>query len=181
MASFQERVVGAMTLKAPTFEEVENDASATSQAALVVAAVGVAGGIAAIRAGGVTGVFAAVVLGLVGWALGSFVVLMVGTKLFPGKNTQADMGQMLRVLGFAQAPGLVGVLGIIPFLGVLIQLAVAIWSIVAMVIGVRQALDYDDTIKAVIVCVVAWFVMFLVTMLGAALGLGAAMAGGSML
>lgn len=178
MASLQERVIGALTLKATTFEEVENDASATSQAAMVVAAVGIAGGIASIRAGGVTGIVLGVVVGLIGWAIGSFVVLMVGTKLFPGKNTKADMGQMLRVLGFAQAPGLVGVLGIIPFLGLLIQLAVAIWTIVAMVIGVRQALDYDDTIKAVIVCVVAWVIMFAVTLIAGMFGVGAAMAGG---
>jgi hypothetical protein len=176
MASFQDRVVGALMLKPATFEEVENDASATSQAAMVVAAAGVARGIANISLGGITGLVGGVVFSLIGWAIGSFVILMVGTKLFPGPNTKADMGQMLRVLGFAQAAGVFSVLGIIPLLGWLVLLVVAIWMLVASVIGVRQALDYDDTMKAVIVCVVAWVVMWVVTFIGGMLGFGGQLA-----
>jgi hypothetical protein len=108
-------------------------------------------------------------------------VLIVGTKLFPGKNTQADMGQMLRTMGFAQSAGLFNVLGIIPFLGWLIRLVVGIWVLVAMVIAVRQALDYEDTLKAVIVCVVAWVIMFVVTFMASILGIGAAAMTGAML
>jgi hypothetical protein len=179
MASFQDRVMGAMRLRAATFEEVEHDTTATSQAAMVVAAVAVAGALVSIRWLGVTGLIAMVVFQLIGWVVGSFVVLIVGTKLFPGKNTEADMGQMLRTMGFAQSAGLFNVLGIIPFLGVLIRLAVAIWVLVAMVIAVRQALDYEDTIKAVIVCLVAWVIMFMVTFVAGLMGMGAAgMAGG---
>ena len=50
-----------------------------------------------------------------------------------------------------------------------------VWTLVALVIGVRQALDYDDTLKAVIVCVIAWVVMLVVMMMVAVLGVGAAM------
>ena len=179
MASFQDRVMGAMRLQASTFEEVEHDTTATSQAAMVVAAVGVAGALASIRWLGVTGLLSMVVFQLIGWVVGSFVVLIVGTKLFPGKNTEADMGQMLRTMGFAQSAGLFNVLGIIPFLGLLIRLLVAIWVLVAMVIAVRQALDYDDTVKAIIVCLVAWVIMFMVTFVAGLMGIGAAgMAGG---
>lgn len=179
MASFQDRVIGAMRLQATTFEEVEHDATATSQAAMIVAAVGVAGAIASIRYMGVIGLISMVVFQLIGWVVGSFVVLIVGTKIFPGKNTQADLGQMLRTMGFAQSVGLFNVLGIIPFIGWLIRLVVAIWALVAMVIAVRQALDYEDTMKAVIVCVVAWVIMFMVTFIAGVMGVGAAgMAGG---
>ena len=78
----------------------------------------------------------------------------------PGKNTEADYQQVLRVIGFAQAPGLFDVLGIIPILGWLVRSWSVVWTLVALVIAVRQALDYDDTLKAVIVCVIAWVVMF---------------------
>lgn len=180
MASFQDRVMGAMRLQPSTFEEVEHDAAATSQAAMVVAAVAVAGVIASIRHITVTAALMTVIIQLIGWVVGSFVVLLVGTKLFPGKNTEADLGQMLRTMGFAQSAGLFNVLGIIPFLGVLIQFAVAIWILVAMVIAVRQALDYDDTIKAVIVCVVAWVIMVMVTFIAGLMGIGAAGVAGGM-
>jgi hypothetical protein len=174
MASLQERVIGAMRLQPATFEEVEHDQSATSQAATVVVAVAVAGIIGSIFYMTLAGAILAIVSQLVGWLIGSFVVLLVGTKLFPGKNTQADLGQMLRTMGFAQSAGLFNVLGIVPFFGWLIRFAVAIWMLVAMVIAVRQALDYDDTMKAVIVCLVAWVIMFLVTFMAGLFGLGAA-------
>lgn len=181
MASFQDRVIGAMRLQATTFEEVEHDASATSQAAILVVAGAVSGALASIAWIGITGAVMAVVLALIGWAIGSFVILMVGTKLLPGKNTEADMGQVLRTVGFAYAPNLFGILTIVPFLGFLIQLVISIWVLVALVIGVRQALDYDDTIKAVIVCVIAWVIMLAVLMIGGMFGLGAAgLAGGMM-
>ena len=53
MASFQERVIGAMRLQPSTFEEVEHDATATPQAAIVVAAVGLANGLAWVWYGGI--------------------------------------------------------------------------------------------------------------------------------
>jgi hypothetical protein len=100
--------------------------------------------------------------------------------MLPGKNTEADFQQVLRVVGFAQAPGLFNVLGIIPFLGWIIRFAAAIWCLIALVIAVRQVLDYDDTMKAVLVCVIAWVIMFAVTMMVSVLGFGAAMAGSMM-
>lgn len=177
MASFQDRVIGAMRLQAATFEEVEHDATATTQAAIVVAAAGLASGLAFVYYSP-TGLITSPIIQLIGWVISSFVVLLVGTKLFPGKNTQADMGQMLRTLGFAQAPGLFSVLGIIPILGWLIVMVVWLWVLVATVIAVRQALDYDDTIKAVIVCIVAWLIQLFVTLLAAAMGIGTRAVGG---
>jgi hypothetical protein len=172
MASFQERVIGAMRLQASTFEEVEHDATATTQAAIVVAAVGLANGLAWVWYGGISGILTNPIIQLLGWAISSFVLLIVGTKLFPGKNTDADMGQMLRTLGFSQSAGLFGVLGIVPVVGWLVVPVVWIWMIVASVVAVRQALDYDDTIKAVIVCLVAWVIMFIVTMVAGLMGIG---------
>jgi hypothetical protein len=57
------------------------------------------------------------------------------------------------------------ILAAVPFLGWLISLVVTLWALAATVVAVRQALDYDDTAKAVIVCVLAmavfWVVMWL--------------------
>lgn len=181
MASFQNRVIGALTLQASTFEEVENDASATSQAAIVVVAAAVSGALASVLWGSVTFGVLQVVGGLVAWAIGSFVILLVGTKIMPGKNTNADYGQMLRVLGFAQAPNLGAVIAVIPLLGWLIAFLLSLWALVASVVGVKAALDYDDTIKAVIVCIIAWVIMFLVMMMFAMMAGGAALMTGAAL
>ena len=181
MASFQDRVVGAMRLQAATFEDVEHDPTAISQAAIVVLAAAVAGVIGSTAWGFIPGVaIASIIFSLIGWGVGAAVVWLVGTRLMPGKNTEADFQQMLRVVGFAQAPGLFAVLGIIPYLGWLIRFVASIWTLIALVIAVRQALDYDDTIKAVIVCVIAWVIMFIVMMMVGLFGFGAAMAGGAL-
>jgi hypothetical protein len=177
MASIQNRVIGALQLNVATFEEVEHDQTATGQAALVVLAGAISGGLGT---GRLTGIVLGAILGLAGWAVGSYVVMFVGTRLLPGKNTEADFGQLARTIGFAQAPNLLGILGIVPILGYLVRLVLGIWVLVAMVIAVRQALDYDDTFRAVIVCVIAWVIMFVMTMLVATLGVGTAVVGGGL-
>lgn len=173
--------MGALQLQAGAFEEVEHDVTATPQAALVVAAAAVSGGLANIGAAGIAAAAVGLVFGLLGWAIGAYVVLFVGTKLLPGKNTEADYGQMLRTTGFAQAPGILGIAAIIPVLGVLVSLAIAIWILVAMVVAVRQALDYDDTVKAIITCVVAWVIMLVVWMAAAVFGVGGAVLSSGMM
>jgi hypothetical protein len=181
MASFQDRVIGAIRLHASTFEEIEHDATATSQAAVVVVVVSAARGLASLSTLGVTGLVSTVVLGLLGWVIGSAALLVVGTKFLPGKSTEADMGQMLRTLGFAQAAGVASVFGTLPVLGLFVSLVANVWILVAMVIAVRQALDYADTLKAVITCVVAWGLMVAVIVLGGLFGLGAGIAGSRLL
>lgn len=182
MASFQDRVVGAIRLQAATFEEIEHDPTAVSQAALVVLGAAVAGTIGSLRSGFFFGAtVAAIIFSLIGWAVGGAVIWLVGTRLLPGKNTQADYQEMLRVVGFAQAPGLLTVLAIIPFFGWLVTFVVWIWTLIALVIAVRQALDYDDTVKAVLVCVVAQVIMFIIMMMVGILGFGAAMAGSAVM
>jgi hypothetical protein len=168
-------MVGAIRLRAATFEEVEHDRTATAQAALVVAIAGLASGLANAGLIGIGGAVSLVVIRLVGWVIGSFVLLMVGTRLLPGRNTEADIGQVLRTAGFAQSAGVLGVLGIIPILGGLIELIVGLWILVALVVAVRQALDYDETARAIVVCLVAWTLMFLVSFVAGLAGFGASM------
>jgi hypothetical protein len=181
MASFQDRVIGAMRVQASTFEEIERDPSAVSQSALLVLGVAVAGAISSWGWGVHVGAtVAGIIFSFIGWAVSAAVVWLVGTRLMPGKNTEADYQQVLRVVGFAQAPGLFLVLGFIPILGWLVRFVVWVWTLIALVVAVRQVLDYDDTLKAVIVCVVAWVIMLIAMAMVGFLGFGAAMAGSMM-
>jgi hypothetical protein len=94
----------------------------------------------------------------------------------PEPETQADLGQLLRTMGFAASPGVLNVLGIIPILGWIVRVAVMIWQLVAMVIAVRAALDYKTTGKAVIVCVIGWVAYVVaVFVLGSIFGVSMAM------
>jgi hypothetical protein len=99
---------------------------------------------------------------LVGWYIWSFLTYWIGTRFLPEPQTRADYGELLRTIGFSSAPGVIRVLGLIPGLTGPVFLAASIWMLVAMVIAVRQALDYTGTPRAVGVCVIGWIAQVLI-------------------
>jgi hypothetical protein len=175
MASLTERMLGAAKLDAATYEEVETDATATPQAMLVVVLANLAAGVGMLREVGLGGLLLATLVSLIGWYVWAFVTYFVGTRFLPGPKTQADVGQLLRTLGFSASPGLIRVLGLIPGLHWVVSLVAALWMLAAMVVAVRQALDYETTGRAVVVCLIGFVINFVVlivlgTLLGVAVG-----------
>jgi hypothetical protein len=154
-------MVGAATLNIATYEEVEHDQTATGQAAGVVALVAVASAIGSYGLGGVYGSLGQLVSAFIGWVVWSAVTLLIGTKVFGGT---ADMGEMLRTLGFAQSVGVIKVLGIVPLLGWIAGLAAGIWMLVCGVVAVRQALDFT-TGKAIGTVILGWLAMMALAVL----------------
>lgn len=155
-STMRERMIGAATLDVDAFEEVEHDASATGQAAAVVALAAVAQGMGA-AAQGVGAMVGFVVSAFVGWALWAGVTYLIGDKLLGG---DATWGELLRTLGFAQAPGILLFLAILPLVGGLVQLGVGLWVLVAGFIGLRQALDLDNR-KTLLTVVLGWVALVL--------------------
>jgi hypothetical protein len=149
--SLVERMTGAALLRIDTFEEVEHDQDATPQAAAVVAMVAVAAAIGASPLG-VMGAVRGALAALVGWLVWAGITYLVGTKIFDGTAT---WGELLRTLGFAQAPGILLVLGFLPLLGWILSIAVPLWMLVAAFIAVRQALDFGNG-KTLATVLVGW-------------------------
>jgi hypothetical protein len=147
-------MIGAARLRPQTFEEVEADSSATYQALLVVVLVALATGVGGLGVGGVRGLIGGVAIALVGWALWAGITYLIGTTLFRTAETHANWGQLARTLGFAQSPGIFKVFGLIPGVGPVIYFAVFAWQLAAMVVAIRQALDYTSTWRAIGVAVV---------------------------
>ena len=160
-----ERVIRAARLDASLYEEVEADQSSMGQATVVVVLASIAGGIGTAGIEGQPGFVLGLVVNLIGWYIWAFLTYFIGTRLLPQPTTQADLGQLLRTLGFAAAPLLLRVLGFIPGIGPLIIMASAIWGLAAMIVAVRQALDYDSTWRAVLVCLIGWLVQILIIMI----------------
>ena len=149
------------------YEEVEADPSATFSAALVVVLSALAAGIGSIFTAGVFGLIAYSLFALFAWYVWAFSSYYIGTRLLPEYETEADHGQLLRTMGFAAAPGLIRVLGVIPGIGGLFYPLAGIWMLIATVIAVRQALDYSSTVRAVAVCTLGWIVYAAVAFLPA--------------
>jgi hypothetical protein len=158
MASFKDRIIRAAKLDANVYEEVEADTGAMGQAMGVVILSSVAAGIGAIARAGISGILLGTIFALIGWFVWAYLTYFIGTKLLPEPQTKADPGELLRTIGFSSSPGLIRVLGIIPGLGWLIMLVASIWMLIAMVIAVRQALDYKSTFRAIGVCLIGWVI-----------------------
>lgn len=163
------RMLGAAKLDVQTYEEVEADTTATSQAAVVVAMAAVASAIASSNAGLGALIFAPI-WQILGWLIWAGVTYLIGDKLFGGTAT---WGELLRTLGFAQAPSLLLVFAFLPLLGGLLKIVVGIWVLIAGVIAIRQALDFS-TGKAILTALIGWLVLFipmaLLGMMAASLG-----------
>jgi hypothetical protein len=155
-------MIRAAKLEIELYEEVEADQAAMGQAMGVVALSAVAAGIGSLAVGGVVGIVIGTIAALVGWFVWALLTYFIGTKLLPEAQTKADVGQLLRTTGFSSAPGLIRVLGIIPGLTGLIFAIAGVWMLVAMVIAVRQALDYRSTWRAAGVCLIGWVVQALI-------------------
>ena len=141
-----DRMIAAARLDVDLYEEVEADTGATTQAMTVVVLVALAGGIGALGfGGGPLDILRGVIVGLTSWAAWAYITYLVGTKLLNTPETDANWGQLARTTGFAQSPGVLRIFGFIPGLGPLIFIAVFFWQMAAMVIAVRQALDYKST------------------------------------
>lgn len=156
------RIIGVFKLSAATFEEIEHDTSLTLPAAVIVILVSLVSGLGNGLFNGLInktffgGFLGSMISVLLGWLLWSAVSWFVGTRFFKG---EADLGQMLRVIGFAYLPML---LSIIPCLGGLIGI---IWTIAAVFIAIRQGLDIDDVKAFLTVIVGAVFYLLLAAML----------------
>lgn len=158
MANFTQRMIGAAKLDIGTYEEVEADTSATGQALAVVVISSIAAGIGVLGRSSISGLIGAIVAALIGWVIWAVLAYLIGAKLLPEPQTRADVGELLRTTGFSSSPGILRVVGIIPFLNWIVNFAVAIWLLITMVIAVRQALDYRSTGRAVAVCIIGWLV-----------------------
>ena len=167
---FVNRIIRACKLDISLYEEVEADKSATFQAALVVVLSSLAAGVGAMSLGA-SNFLMAPILSLVSWYVWAYIIYFVGVKLFPEPSTKSDHGELLRTIGFSSAPGLIRVFGFTPELMSFTFIGAAIWMLVAMVVAVRQALDYQSTWRAIGVVVIGFliqavFLMFLLRLFG---------------
>jgi Yip1 domain len=171
--TFGDRVVGAMKLDPNAFEDVERDPTAIGQSVGVIVLAAVAAGIGNIYWGGLTGIVRGAIGSIIGFLVWSLIIWLVGTKAMPEPTTKADYPETFRVLGFAAAPGLASVITIIPILGWILMFAIWAWQIAAMVIAVRQVLDYSTTGKAIVVVLIGFAINIAVSLLllGPILGL----------
>ncbi|MFN8624737.1 MAG: hypothetical protein U0587_01950 [Candidatus Binatia bacterium] len=162
MNRLTDRMIRAARLDVGVYEEVEADPNAMTEAMATVVLSSLAAGVAGIAITGIGGLVLQTVGALIGWFVWAYLTYLIGTRLLPEPQTTADFGELLRTLGFASAPGVIRVAGVIPGLLHLSFFLAGVWMLIAMVIAVRQALDYTSTLRAVGVCLIGFVVQTII-------------------
>ncbi len=162
MANIGERMFRAAKLDVNLYEEVEADKEALGQATAVIVLSSLAAGLGMGVRTGIGGIVIETLVALVVWYIWALLTYWIGTKILPEPQTESDVGELLRTLGFASSPGVIRILGVIPGLRGIVFLVSSIWMLIAMVIAVRQALDYRSTGRAIGVCAIGWLVQLVV-------------------
>ena len=103
-----DRIVRAIRLDWTVFREIAKDENAMSQAAIIVIIVAIMSSLGAALGSGsffvtlIVSLLLAIFVNWIGWAILTY---FVGSVLFKGKS---DIPEMMRVLGYANAPYLLG-------------------------------------------------------------------------
>ena len=167
--TFPQRAIGAARLEIPVFEEVEADRRATGQALAIVVASGIAAGVGLTSNVVDAPVLHRVMLYLLMWVFWATASFIVGVYLMPEPQTQTNVGELLRTIGFAASPGILRIFGTLPAVGEMIYGISTAWMVVAMVIAIRQALDYKSTSRAVVVCLITGVIAVLLAAMAGAI------------
>ena len=98
---------------------------------------------------------------LIGWYIWAFSSYFIATRFFGGGSAEtqrADRKAVIRAMGFACAPGVIRLLGMIPGLGIAVLVLSSIWMIVAATIGIKAALNFESTASAAGACIIGWVI-----------------------
>jgi hypothetical protein len=167
LAQFVHRIVGASALDVSSYIEIENDLGATGQAMVVVALAGLAAGVGSGSAPTLGRILNLTLIAILSWVAWAVVTFEVARRLLPEPRMTVNFPRVLRTFGFAASPGLLRVAGfIVPAIAWPAAAIAAVWMLVAMVVALRQALDFRSTARAALVCLIAWLLS-----VGLALGL----------
>ena len=165
-----QRMIGAALFNAETYEEIEADPGAIGQAVLVVILVTVCGAVGGIIGGLlgdasalkiVLGVIAGLVFGIVRWAIWVSVLALVGGMMLRTASTNTSWAEIGRVVGFAYTPGVLSIFSFVPFIGWLFPVVAWFWTLAAVTVAVRQALDFESTGRAIAVVLLAAVIGFI--------------------
>lgn len=167
MRLFLDRFVRAARLDSELYKEVVANPQMLNQAWITVliycmaAAWGIGGGVGAI------GTNIVMITALIGWYIWAFFTYFGATRFFRENKTEIerwDRKTVIRAMGFASAPGVVHLLGVIPGLQPVPFVGAIIWMIVCATFAVKQALNFESPYRAAAACIIAWIISAFVQM-----------------
>jgi hypothetical protein len=161
MKIFLNRFLRAIKLDVGLFQEIIEDPKTFSQALIVVLIYSMTSAWGTFGRTGAVGNNIGMITTLLGWYVWAFSTYVVGARMLPEAGTEPDRKTILRVIGFACAPGIVRILGFIQGLGLVVILIALAWMVAAATVGVKQAMNYESTARALGVCIIGLIISIL--------------------
>jgi hypothetical protein len=158
MNLFLNRLFRAAKLDTGLYEEVIADTGTMFQAMMAVFIYCAASAYGGFGRAGVAGINFGMITTLIGWYIWAFSTYFVGVKFLPEVETKGNRKAVLRAMGFASAPGLIRLLGLIPNLAGTTLAIASVWMFVAAVVAIKQAMNYKSIYRAVGVCLIGWII-----------------------
>lgn len=183
------KVLGARMIRAAKcdgslYDEIKADRYAPLQASIVVVLSAIAAGVGVVLQTGIGDFFLKTLQAMLEWYIWALATAVVGTRLLQEPKTRTDVGAVIRMISFASAPGVLRLLGALPWLsssvfdhtlqigtyemrmvptlgGFIIGVA-SVWMLGAMVVAVRKTLNYTTSTRAVGACVIGWTAQYFV-------------------
>ncbi len=140
MKTLFRRMIAASRLDVQTYEQVEADRASNAGAVFIVVVASIAAGIGS-GARDFAGVISGIIVLLLTWLVWVGLTYFIGTRLLPGPQTHADIGEVLRTTGFSASPGVLRIFGLLPAVGLPIFIGITVWMLITFVVAIRQALD----------------------------------------
>lgn len=153
-ASVIHRLIPALLLKLELYRQVSTSRGATMQALLVVMLSGISNGMVLHGHLGSGGIAAGVEAAVLGWLLSSVLILLIARVLGHRRAGRS----LLAPLGFATAPGVFLILGVIPFVGRILHTLVVLWMVAATVPAIQAV--YETSRRRAIVIAVVGFLLY---------------------
>jgi hypothetical protein len=157
MTTLADRIIRALKLDVSLYQEVKADPASLVPAMQVVVFSSLSAGIGSLRLG-MTGFFVGTLAAFAGWFIWALVIYIAGVRILPEPQTRTSIGELFRVTGFASAPGIIRLLAVIPHVGGMVIFAASIWTLMAMIVATRQALDYKSGWRTAGVCLLGWVI-----------------------
>lgn len=158
--SIWSNVLKASCFDSDFYEKVKQDESLSGESQLIILLSSAAAGAGMLIYGGIMPAIMVMVMHYLGWYAAMFLIYLIGGKLFKDPLVpETTYSQFCRTLGYASAPGIARVLGVIPGIGLLIIKIMFIWILIAMIVATKQALGYKSQVRTIIVCFLAWGIL----------------------
>lgn len=155
MKQFFNRTIRVVQLDTSVYLEIKEDPSALGSAVVLLILSSIATGVGSVE-GYVEKIPMAILTACAAWVIWVLFIYLLGARLFPQANTQTNLSAVIRVIGFASAPGILKLLAFFPAFSGITLFGATIWLLAATTVAAQAVLHYPNLKRAFAISFFGW-------------------------